>query len=72
MQTSTGWAELSQQRAIESLVLWALHHLHQVVIHVYKYIHVYSSKYIMCNIFSGFVILGSSLPAFGPDSPNQQ
>ena len=28
---ATTWAELSQQRATESLVLWALHHLQQVV-----------------------------------------
>ena len=37
MQTST-WAELSQQRATESLVLWALHHLQQVVGNTYDHI----------------------------------
>ena len=34
-QTSS-WAELSQQRATESLVLWALHHLQQVVGNIYE------------------------------------
>ena len=74
MQTST-WAELSQQRATESLVLWALHHLQQVVISLLAGIFVtgfVSSLKIHSATFSGFVILGSSLPAPEQSSPSRQ